>query len=350
MSALARGRRLVWNPIVAKELRSRMRTWRAGTVVLVYLAVVGLVGYAAYVQVVRSAVNVASLGHAGTVVFDALAVTVLVLLVLLVPGLVGGSVSGERERQTLDLLLCTPVRPARIVIGKLVASLLFVLVLLVASIPLFSAVFLLGGVSLSQVAVVVLVGTVTVVATGSLAMLCSVTLRRTTSSTICSYMAAFLLVVMPLLAGFLVSLAGNGTAATTVAGPTAVLPSGPVPLTFPGGGPPQVGPAGAGSRLVELVSPGLAMATVLAEQNQGSACGIGTYGPCFAGPGSVGSTDVLAGGIFSGWREWQVFALFDGTLAAMALGASVLVLRGRAPLLGRGRAHVGPARAGTAHE
>ena len=61
------------------------------------------------------------------------------------------NVAQEKDRRTLILLLMTDMRNRELVLGKLFASLLIVMVLLAASIPVFGALRLLGGVTWSQV-------------------------------------------------------------------------------------------------------------------------------------------------------------------------------------------------------
>ena len=50
------------------------------------------------------------------------AVLEFVMLVFIMPAITAGSISGERERQTLDLMLSTKMTPMQIVMGKLMAS------------------------------------------------------------------------------------------------------------------------------------------------------------------------------------------------------------------------------------
>src|SRR5882724_5312014 len=187
MRTLRRLLRPFWNPIVEKELRSRMRTGRASLLISLYLLTLAAVGWFTYVVVRRQAtagVTGGQLGvHAGTTIFRALTVWELVLVLFVAPALTAAAIAGEKERQTLDLLLCTRVRPSSIVIGKLVASLLFALLLLVASIPVFSVVFLFGGVELSQVIGVAAVLGVTALAIGA---------------TVVAYVLAFLYLVVPM--------------------------------------------------------------------------------------------------------------------------------------------------------
>jgi ABC-type transport system involved in multi-copper enzyme maturation permease subunit len=325
-------RGLFWNPIVAKEVRSRMRTWRAPMVLLAFLAILGAVGYTAYQSTAPDVSTSSDMGRVGNAVFGSLAAALIVLVGFIVPGLVGGAISGERERQTLDLLMVTPVRPLRIVVGKLFSSLLYVLFLVVAAIPLFSIVFVLGGVALSQVVAVMVVTLVTVLAFGSLAMLCSAVMRRTTASTVSSYLAAFLLVVAPLIAGALIATSrnnGGGSSGIVPVGPGA---AGALPVvTGSNDNPPPV---------VIYASPAAAMFGVLGNTGP-SICrtiinggpGVIRGGPASfsCGPSSAGSGAVIPGGLFGGWKYWEAFALVDTLVAIAALLLSVLVLRGRLP-------------------
>src|SRR5437870_5306245 len=202
MRALRRLLRPFWNPIVEKELRSRMRTGRASLLISLYLLTLAAVGWFTYVVVRRQAtagVTGGQLGvHAGTTIFRALTVWELVLVLFVAPALTAAAIAGERERQTLDLLLCTRVRPSTVVIGKLVASLLFAVLLLAASVPVFSTVFLFGGVELSQVVGVAAILGVTAVVIGALGLLCSAGLRRPTGATVFAYIIAILYLVVPL--------------------------------------------------------------------------------------------------------------------------------------------------------
>ncbi len=182
-----------------------MRGWQAFALITGYLCVIGGLGWLIYAADVSSFGNVINLGSTGAEVFRLLAGAVMATVALIVPGLVGPTISGERERQTLDLLLVTPLAPARIVVGKLLAALLFVAVLVVACLPLFSVAFLLGGVPLSEVleaVAFILVGALTL---GALSMLVSVLLPRVATSTVVAYLVMLALAVGPVAGGYALS-------------------------------------------------------------------------------------------------------------------------------------------------
>lgn len=78
------------------------------------------------------------------------------------------SVSQEKERRTLILLLMTDLSNCEIVLGKLLASLLNVFVLILAALPLFVGLTLMGGVELWRVFQVFAVTLFGALAAGSL--------------------------------------------------------------------------------------------------------------------------------------------------------------------------------------
>jgi hypothetical protein len=197
---LGRWRRLLRrpraNPILRRELRVRMRGRRAFVVLGVYLLLLGLVTYATQ-QVLIHADNTYQLQsfQVGQILFAGLALFEITLLIFVAPALTATAISTERERGTFDLLRATPIRAHTIVWGKLVAALGYAALLIVAAIPIASAVFLFGGVAPTDVwATFALLG-VTTLAFGMLGLFCSALARRTGLAAVLAYVTAAGLVV-----------------------------------------------------------------------------------------------------------------------------------------------------------
>jgi len=104
----------------------------------------------------------------GAILFQILAPLQLALAVFFAALSAASAVARDKDRRTLDLLLLTDISNSELVLGRLVASLLGVFVLLAAAIPLFMLALLFGGVSPGQVARVEAVTLVSVLAAGSL--------------------------------------------------------------------------------------------------------------------------------------------------------------------------------------
>ena len=180
------------NPVLARELKQRMRGRHVWLVVTLYLAVLALILRWVYVAVVREDAfggggSLLASATAGRAIFEWLLFFMLLLVCFIVPGLTAGAISGERERQTMVALQLTLLRPRSIVAGKLLASLAFVVLLIVASLPLVTVPFLVGGVALPEVVKGLWMVLVTAVTLACLTLACSAVLRRTQTATVVAY-------------------------------------------------------------------------------------------------------------------------------------------------------------------
>lgn len=150
-----------FNPVLVKELRGRMRGARAFVLLTIYLLIlsgVSLLFYAAIADVSASDLN--SGRTIGKSLFLLIAAVALIEVCIITPALTAGSIAGERERQSYDLLIASLLSPWQIVWGKLAAALSFALLLILAIVPMMSLAFLFGGVSLTEV-LIALAGLVT---------------------------------------------------------------------------------------------------------------------------------------------------------------------------------------------
>lgn len=95
-------------------------------------------------------IAVSDLQGIGVGMFVVVAAAMLLALILMVPSMVGGSIAGERHNQTLQPLQLTAMTPTQILVGKLVATLSYLLLLLLCATPVLAIPFLLGGITASQ--------------------------------------------------------------------------------------------------------------------------------------------------------------------------------------------------------
>lgn len=191
---------MIINPILAKEFRSRMRTWRAPATLGAYVLLLGLIGFA-YFRILSA--GLLSGGYVnpqvGLQIFYVLGVFQLLLVAFVTPSLTSGLISGERERQTLDLLLCTRLSAASIVLGKLLSAVSYILLLILAAVPVYSLVFLFGGVSPYELLMTLLIYLVTALTYATIGLFSSALFRRTQVATIVAYAIIFSLVFGTLL-------------------------------------------------------------------------------------------------------------------------------------------------------
>ena len=187
--------------IMVKELRSRMRGRRAFMVLTAYLAVLALITYGAYVVVAPVARATAGqqggfgfgFGQAnasaliGQSIFSVLSVFQGVLVSMIAPAFTAGQISLEREKQTLDLLITTPLRPGAIIIGKLVTALAFVILMIVAAIPICAIVLMYGGASVGDIVRQQVLLLAVAIGFGAIGIFASALLRRTQAATVLAY-------------------------------------------------------------------------------------------------------------------------------------------------------------------
>jgi ABC-type transport system involved in multi-copper enzyme maturation permease subunit len=127
-------------------------------------------------------VNLGDLAWFGAAVFQILAPLQLAVAMPFATLLVAASVALEKDRKTLELLLMSRLSNSELVLGKLFASLLIVIVVLLAAIPLLLSVSLLGGISAAQIVRSQAVTLAAVLAAGSLGSLIALWREKTFQS------------------------------------------------------------------------------------------------------------------------------------------------------------------------
>lgn len=197
------------NPVMLKELRGRMRGLRAFAVITVYLGLMS--GFAAllylvYGSVTRSSASAAA-GEIGRVLFLGIVGIELLLILFIAPAFTAGAITGERERQTYDLLQTTLLSPQTFVIGKLESALGYILLLLLSGIPLQSIAFLFGGVSEVEIVLSLVILLVTAVALGTVGIYFSAAQARTLTASVRAYSAIVAaMFVLPVLASVVLNI------------------------------------------------------------------------------------------------------------------------------------------------
>ena len=180
------------NPVLLKELRQRFRSGKTAWLLALYLLVIGAFVLGFMYLNWRNSPGFFQPGRSREL-FSMLSITQLVLLGFVVPGLTAGVISGERERQTLNVLLTTRLTTRQIIWSKLVSSSAFVVLLVIATLPLYSIVYMYGGIAPGQVLGVFGFYLVTMFLFASIGVACSSFFKRTGVSTVTAYGLAFAL-------------------------------------------------------------------------------------------------------------------------------------------------------------
>lgn len=172
------------NPILVKELRSRMRGPRAFVLMSIYLLVLSGAVLLLYMAMAsNTSSNIGAGREIGKALFLMIGVVALIQVCLITPSLTSGSIAGERERQSYDLLIASPLSSWQIIWGKLASALAFALLLVLSVLPLMAMAFLFGGVSLTELLIALIGLLVTCVSYASIGIFWSAVMRSPLSAT-----------------------------------------------------------------------------------------------------------------------------------------------------------------------
>ena len=184
------------NPILASSARRRMRSIRTPILITLYGAMIFAVGLgAAFGAFASSTLSIFAMRE-GVTAYAAMLAIQFAMILLITPAMTAGSIAGERERQTLDMLLVTNTGSLRIVAGKLLETLGYVALLLVAALPTMCLTLITGGVTLADVLTGALFLLVTAFAALSVGVFASAVFRRTVTATVMAYLIVFFIGVV----------------------------------------------------------------------------------------------------------------------------------------------------------
>jgi ABC-2 type transport system permease protein len=205
-------RRVLDNPVMIKELRSRMRGARAFIVLSIYLLLLSAFSSLVYVAVSESSLSISgqsSVGQIGRTLFGGVVAIEMMLVAFIAPAFTSGAISGEREHQTYDLLRTTLLPAHAFVLGKLLSSMLYVFLLLAAAIPMQSIAFFFGGVAETELLLSFVILMATALLFGTIGIFFSTRSTRTLSASVLTYsVATFIMFGLPILLGAVMLIIG----------------------------------------------------------------------------------------------------------------------------------------------
>jgi ABC-2 type transport system permease protein len=191
------------NPVLDREMKERVRGRRAVVLLTLFLIILSLITFFAAWGLAQAQndpfASITTSAKTGRTMFEVLVIAMLGLVCFITPGLTAAAISGERDRQTLVPMLVTLLRPRSVLLGKLMAALSFLTLMIVAAMPLLAVSVVFGGVTIVAVVKTVVALIVTAVLLGSLSLLCSVFFRRVQTATLAAYLLMLAIGIGPLL-------------------------------------------------------------------------------------------------------------------------------------------------------
>lgn len=181
--------RIKINPIIKKDLRVTSRSMKMAWELFAYVAILGIIFllmFSAF-RSYSSDFDNTELYQAYVFFFPALAITQLGIIAIAIPVITASSISGERERGTLDTLLTTTAGLNSIVFGKMMSAVIRVMIFIIASIPLMAISFMVGGLSWMVLFEFLGLSLVYAIFAGSIGVYCSARCKKTITSVMMSF-------------------------------------------------------------------------------------------------------------------------------------------------------------------
>lgn len=190
------------NPILLRVVYGASRRVRHLWLRFGYLAVLMLVVLISLtVSMSGRSASLTELAKAASQTFKWASMTQLALMCFLAPVFTASAITQERDAQTFNVLLSTPLTSAQIVFGSLMSRLYFVIMLLIAGLPIFLITMIYGGVTTSHVFKSFAISGATAVLTGALAIFVAMTSIGTRRTIFSFYLLIALYLLAVLLLG-----------------------------------------------------------------------------------------------------------------------------------------------------
>ena len=192
------------NPVLRNESKLSVRTPKFTIMLLIYIGILAagvLLFYNSYLE----SAYVSGIDLQSSVgLYAGMAIGQAVLLMFIVPALTSTAICSEREKQTLDMLLSSKLTPIQIIIGKMSASSIKVIMLIVSTIPIYAVCALVGGVRLINIIQLVLFFIVCTIFVGSIGVFISTYMKTSKTATAVTYGIVLLVFIGPLIFSYIV--------------------------------------------------------------------------------------------------------------------------------------------------
>lgn len=186
---------MITNPVYNREMKVSARSIRLPLILAAFNIILAAFALTSMTSGLSQARESAGINYASFLtIFRYVATIEFALILFVMPALTAGSISGERERRTLDLMLTTKLTPARIVLGKMFTSLSNVIVVLISSLPVLALVFVYGGVTVGDFVILMVAFMTVAIFTASVGTCASSFCSRSSAATALAYAGELLIV------------------------------------------------------------------------------------------------------------------------------------------------------------
>lgn len=200
------------NPIVKKDLQVTARSMRLSWGLFVYEAVLTLtflLALAVIREEAESYYSDSNIYQYLIYLFPVLAIVQVCIVTLIVPIITASAISGEKERQTFDIMLTTCMSPLSIVLGKVASAVIRILFFVMAGLPVMSLSFVVGGLEWRNLFYFIFTIILLSVFSGSIGIFCSSICRKSISAVVLSYIFYFIIYILTFVPALIKELFAN---------------------------------------------------------------------------------------------------------------------------------------------
>jgi ABC-type Na+ efflux pump permease subunit len=176
------------NPLFKKELRILTRNGKMYAIGVILIIALSALTFGLIWEASATERNLDP--EYGKGMFLAFFVVLILAICLIFPAFTAGAISSERERMTFELLRVTLLKPHQYLVGKMGPVIIYILILLSASLPVAILMLPLGGISTAELAYCYLVTFIPAMALSLTGLMWSSVFRNTRSSTGVTYALA----------------------------------------------------------------------------------------------------------------------------------------------------------------
>lgn len=173
--------KIVLNPIIRKELKIAVRRKKILWGLIAYEGILIYIFYRALSILTIIPIS----GYQkffGNLIVPFIMIAQIGMTALAIPVMTASSISGERERQTFDIMLTTCLSPMEIVFGKVFSAIVKFMLYVAAGIPITVFAYVRGGLSVWTPLLLFVVIFVFAVFLGSVGVFCSSVSRKSATS------------------------------------------------------------------------------------------------------------------------------------------------------------------------
>ena len=176
------------NPVYKNELKMSARSIQIPVLAVIFNSILSVVTLSVLYSIRQGYIRNGSEPYSSMMLLYVVVLTIeVVLLCLFVPSAAGGSIAGERERQTLDILLSSRMSVGEIVMGKLLSCISTAVLLVFTSVPILAVTSMYCGMQLSVLYQSAAYVGFFILFIGSIGVFCSCRFKKTTYASISAY-------------------------------------------------------------------------------------------------------------------------------------------------------------------